>query len=257
MSNQSPSSADFSSSGLGRIVFERKAKPGQSKLAIIALGLLVVCTLLVVDLIADPKLMALLCIVVVGFASVCVASLWYNKCKLFRCCENGVFHRSMLGSRSLRFDDLEAISYSAIPVFYHGSYLGTRIQLNIEPLPASISRPIKYTVLFDSEDEELIKLRDRVSQSIAERWEQQIQVGQSVAWTPNLKFLPGGIEYTAQGFVGKKEPVVIPYRQMSGYAVDDGELHVWLNGVENPAIKENTGRRNFFPGYVLFQWIVG
>jgi hypothetical protein len=86
---------------------------------------------------------------------------------------------------------------------------------------------------------------------IAVRMAQRLAAQEVVAWTPSLRFLPEGIEYRPTGFLGRKEPVVIPYPDIANWTVDQGAFCLWVKDRKKPVVREDTSRPNFFPGFYL------
>ena len=244
--------------GLGRIFFERK----NSFLARIAVWL--GCVMLVLFAMgsaaagaeAGPLLAVLLGLVVGGLAVLLLVYAIRSRKSFFRCHEQGIHQRTWLGEKKLRYTDVAALTYGAVRNYYNGIYTGTALSLALEPLPDSESKPIRYGRTVNAADESLDEMRDIVARYIADRWLVQVQQGQSVQWTPELIIHPDGIEHIPRGFLGRKKKAIrYGLNQIHGYDIDEGYLHVWIQGQEKSVLQASTQKRNFFPGYHLFDWI--
>jgi hypothetical protein len=67
--------------------------------------------------------------------------------------------------------------------------------------------------------------------------------------------VPEGIEHSAQGFFGKREPVFYPFRDIANFDIQQGFLHVWMRGKDKPVIQEACAEPNFFPGFYLLSML--
>jgi hypothetical protein len=77
----------------------------------------------------------------------------------------------------------------------------------------------------------------------------QFAGGDIVSWGDALRFFPEGLEYRASGFLRRKPPVIIPFDQITGIDVTDGQFRLWRTGQKGHAVKESVAQPNFFPGY--------
>jgi hypothetical protein len=84
----------------------------------------------------------------------------------------------------------------------------------------------------------------------------QLGAKEPARWTPNLRFLPEGIEYRPAGFFGRKEPVVVPFCEIYSYQIHQGKFFLWARGQKKPVIREAMTKPNFFPGYYLLAGMV-
>ncbi|MBM4039834.1 MAG: hypothetical protein FJ290_15110 [Planctomycetes bacterium] len=175
---------------------------------------------------------------------------------VFRCHELGVRDIGYFGDRELRYADMDTFTYSAVRQFVNGAYTGTQLVLHFGPRAEGEKKAINYRATLSGADETLDGLCDHVSGVIGRRLAEEFAAGRAVTWTQALRFLPEGLEYRAQGFLGRKDPVVIPYGQIANYDIQQGEMMLWAEGAEKPAVREKVSAPNFFPGLRLLEAIL-
>ncbi|HLJ10682.1 MAG TPA: hypothetical protein VKU82_05815 [Planctomycetaceae bacterium] len=238
--------------GLGRILFERKPRRGTiAALWVLPLATLVLlATLAIVAvlkgalgiLLAGIPLVLIMGLVLVGVLSQCIE---------FRVHEHGVRRKWLFRTEQLKFTQVDTFTYSAVPQYYKGVYTGTMFRLTFTTSSAGKQRKLTYSKGLRNADADLERLREVISQLIAERMEAQFSQGRAVMWTAGLRFLPEGLEYRAAGIFGRKPPVVIPYSQIWGCDANQGFFWLWVLGQKRPAAKESVAQPNFFPGYLF------
>jgi hypothetical protein len=236
---------------LGRIIFERR--PRKSTVVVLA-----VLAALCLSAAAGLGLLALANAVPALWAALFVALagvLWLGaiQCRRasFRCHEYGVFQSGLRRTRTLRYADVGEFTYSAVRHFHHGAYTGTAVQLTFQAANGEKADHIRYRAMIKNADRELDNLRDAVSTMIAARMRQELDAKRPVRWTPRLRFLPEGIEYQAGGAFRRPEPVVVPYREIASYNVNQGTFLLWVKGRQKPVVREGVARPNFFPGFLV------
>ena len=233
-------------SGLGRILFQRKAEH-----TAIAVTLLVIVGVigLVIGLMTVPWLSALglpLLIAAVIFA------VWHGKTSNFRCHERGVFKSGITGESSLKYIDIVSFTYAATRNYYNGVYTGTSTEMKFTPDVGNESKEIKYSANLKGVDEDLDIIRDHISNVIASQMGQRVSEGNDTVWTKNLTFTEAGLRYRPSGFFGgKKEELLLPWEQLHGFDVQEGIFYLWETGNEKPIANEEVSAPNFFPGYYL------
>lgn len=168
----------------------------------------------------------------------------------FRCHEYGVEQVGLFGGNKVLYADIRSFTYGATRVFVNGVYRGTDLVMRFDPLPGK-GRAIHYTESVHGRDDELDNLREHISNVIARRMLAELGEGRPVQWTSNMRFLPEGIEYQPKGFIGRKEPIVIPYGEVANFDIVQGNFVLHREGQEKPAISEAVAQPNFFPGFRL------
>ena len=240
--------------GLGRIIFERRPNKG-STLVVATVGVvfLVVAGLIgaIEGLNQFPWLLGCL-----GGSGLMLFLGLYLRRATFRCHQFGVHQESLFGNRTLRYADVAAFSYSAVRQFHNGAYCGTNFSLSFEPMPECAGQRISHTVSLPHADQELESLRDQVSRIIADRMAAQLQAQKPVAWTKSLQFLPNGIEYQRRSWLGRQEPLFIPFQEIHSYQIRQGRFFLWVRLQKKPVVKVPMTQSNFFPGYFLLMSLV-
>jgi hypothetical protein len=238
---------------LGRVYFER----APSRRAILILRILIValaaasigCGLVVGLVLRDIGPSIVLMLLFLSLAAGCGLLFASLRQKVFRCYEYGVFQAGLFGKRALRYDDVEAFTYSAVRRFYHGAYMGSTFTLQFEPRQGKGLSRIRVTFSLFNADDELDRLRDTISRLIAGRMYRQLKANEPVEWTSRLRFLPQGLEYATGWF--RRRTVVIPYSDIAGNKLEQGKFYLWTKRKKKAIVREQTSRRNFFPGYFL------
>ena len=234
---------------LGRILFERKETNCLSIFIIVVgigggIALAAGAELLIPGAVAG----------VVGL----VAGIWLQVTKkcFFRCHEFGVHEQGVFGENSLRYDEVASFSYGATRRFVNGVYQGTDFALSFAPYSDIGKSGINYTTTIKGQDEELETLREHISKVIAGRMATELDEGRPVQWTEGLRFLPEGIEHRPKKvFGGRKEPVFIPYGDVTNYYLHEGSFFLTTAPDNKVAIQEEVNQANFFPGFVLLNVI--
>lgn len=240
--------------GLGRILFERRAKKfTRAILSLVALVLSLGSLGLLFD--KDPALKVIGGMLLVAAGSLLYAAIAMKR-SVFRCQQRGVMKVTLFGERQLRFADTGSFSYSATRHYHNGAYVGTFINLKFEPLPEANARSISYNTSVQGEDASLEELRDFISRAIASRMAERLSAGQTVKWTNNLTFVANGLEYRPGGLLGRKAATTLPYSEYHGYGLDQGTFSIFRNGAKKAVMTESASAPNFFPGFYLLQLLL-
>jgi hypothetical protein len=166
----------------------------------------------------------------------------------FRCYERGVYRKTMFAERVLRFEEVEAFSYSATRQYYNGAYVGTALKLRFEPRKGS-GKPLKYSRSVQNADEALDSLRDHVSRVLMIRMAEAFHSQGSAQWMPYVRISREGFHYRPQGIIGRKKETCLSFPEVLGFEIQNGTFHIWKNGVKKSVIHESVSQPNFFPGY--------
>jgi hypothetical protein len=244
--------------GLGRIIFERRARRGSFTAALVfAVLLLLIGVILAVAGIAghayEPLLWAFAC--VAGSAACVLGGLHVLRAR-FRCHEHGVYKAGLFGARTLRYADLASFTYTATRHFHNGAYTGTMFQLGFDPVAGQGGKSIRHSVMLPHADQELENLRDQVSRIIAARMANHLRGDAPVQWTRHLTFVREGIEYKPTGVFRRKEPVFVAFKEVYSYQIHQGTFFLWVRGEQKPVVREAMTQPNFFPGFYLLTTIV-
>lgn len=185
-------------------------------------------------------------------------NVWVKRGAVFRCHANGVVHTTWRGTHTLYFRDIGSFTYSGVRKFLNGGYTGTDVTIAFEPLDPAAGAPILYHANFRFADEELDRLRDHISRVIAAHMLARLRKGETVGWTPQLAFTPGGLAVRRSG-KGEKPgaPRIVPYSQIAGHEFKDGVFFLSLAGDFGRPLTEPVSQTNFFPGYYLLLLLTG
>ena len=241
--------AEEETAGLGRILFERRARRTPRLLAYAGGGLLVFIggVLLIVEEI-EAKVTGVGMIAVGVLCLVWAYSMAYS---VFRCRERGVHKSGLFGQQELRYVDVGTFTYSATRHYHNGVYVGTHIGLHFVPLPEVKAAKINYTTTIMNEDASLDELRNFIAKAIAVRMASRLAAGEAVPWTQNLTLLPNGIQFRPQGFIGRKAVQTLPFENYGGQNLEQGVFYLFRQGEKKPVMSEQVSAPNFFPGYFL------
>jgi hypothetical protein len=236
--------------GLGRILFQRKAKP----ITIIVLVVLAVILPLVgIAFVLFPTETAMFVAGVIMILAGPLLGLAAYSCSKsnFRCHEWGVYQAGMTGEKRLMYTEVASFSYSATRHYHNGAYTGTQLQLSFQPLSGAKSAAITYGTQVNNEDADLEQLRDFVARVVSGRMASELAEGRPVQWTKNMIFMPEGIQYTPSGFFGKGQTQFLPHENYGGWNMDQGVFYLFERGKPKSVMSENVGEANFYPGFFL------
>ncbi|MCX7422010.1 MAG: hypothetical protein NT013_21040 [Planctomycetia bacterium] len=240
--------------GLGRILFERRAKKiTRVILALVAFVLSLASVGMLFD--KDPGLKIIGGILLVLAVGALYSSFAIRR-SFFRCQQRGVMKVSLFSERPLKFAETGSFTYSATRHYHNGAYVGTNINMKFDPLLESNARSISYNTSVQGEDASLEELRDFISRAIAGRMAKRLNDGKTVKWTNNLTFVAGGLEYRPGGFLGRKPAVTLPYSEYHGYGLDQGTFSIFRTEVKKAVMTESASAPNFFPGFYLLQLLL-
>lgn len=233
--------------GLGRVLFERK--PSSSSTVALWVMPIGAASLFLGGIVAALLMQRFEPAIVLGVISAVLSLIWLvplSQHVALRCHEHGVSRRWLRREQRLRYAEIDQFTYSAVRQYVKGVYSGTSFTLTFA---SNAAGKLTYSKTLRNADDELDRLRDRVGRILAERMSKQFDAGSTVAWGDALRFFPEGLEYRASGFLRRKAPVMIPFDQIAGIDITDGQFRLWRTGQKGHAVKESVAQPNFFPGY--------
>jgi hypothetical protein len=247
--------AESSTTGLGRILFEKKPSAAWPPLCVVAgiVAIIVGICLVAGNIIQQPQEPTLL-FVGIGLVPVgigCLVGAVALKYMSFRCHERGVYKASLFGDKMLPYKDVATFTYSAVRHYHNGAYVGTHLSMKFDPVAGSGSSAISYSTTVQAVDDDLDELRDTISGILAENMIQQLATNQTVPWTTNLTFQREGIQYRPAGWISRGEPQFMKYDDYGGYNIDQGVFYLYFKGQQKPITNEQTSAANFFPGFFM------
>lgn len=242
-----------STTGLGRILFERK--PGAVGIALCAIfGIVAFVAGFILLAVNWPKVEGILFLGIALVVSVLFAlGAVTQRYMVFRCHERGVFKGNLFGEKLLPYASVASFTYSATKHYHNGAYVGTQLAMKFEPIAGSGAPAISYGATVQVADDDLEELRDFISRQLADRMAEQLSTGQPVHWTANLVFLREGIQYRPAGMLGlgRKEPHFLPYDAYGGCNLNEGVFYLFVKGNSKAVMTEQCNAANFFPGFYL------
>lgn len=241
--------------GLGRVLFERR--PPRSLVLALEIGGITLTAVGAALMAAyfsrqnadEGLMMAGVMLPSIGLLLVLLGFWLAFSC--FRCQERGVCKTTLLSQKSLRYEDVGSLQFSAIKHYHNGAYIGTQLTVRLRPVSADRGPGISYAVRTKGDDDDLDSLRDQISRIVATRMSEQLHAGNSVVWTRNLQFTPDGIRYRPSSFLGRKEPQLLPYEEYGGYDLKQGAFHLFARSRTKPIMTEQAAAENFYPGFFL------
>ena len=246
--------------GLGRIIFERdQSIRGANRVAgvlLIAVGALVGLAVTAFGAMEGNFVALIGALILLGCVAGAVA-IWNKRINMFRCHAYGVARTTPKGVAKLKYSEIGTFTYSGVRQYVNGSYTGTTVTLQFQPLENVEAEPIRYSATFKNEDNELDNLRDFISRVVAGHMLRRLQDGQTVKWTDKVRFLTDGLEVAKSGWFQKKgETIHLPYNMIGQYDLTNGVFRISHREQSKWLVEEPVSQPNFFPGYVLLMMIL-
>jgi len=203
---------------------------------------------------ADEELLISACLVAGIGIFLGLVGMWLGL-SAFRCHEYGVWKKTPLGARWLRYDEMGRFQYTAVKHYHHGAYMGTQITMRFVP-QAKGAKTFKYSTRTKGDDDDLERLRDSVSQTLALRMADKFSAGEIVSWTKNMEFTPDGIRYRAIGFVVRKAAEVLRWEDYLRWEMSRGTIRLFARGLKKAVMTEQASAENFWPGLYFLQRLI-
>ena len=179
---------------------------------------------------------------------------WVRGNESFRCYENGIQHRTWLGTTTLLFSEVGSFTYAGTRRYVNWEYTGTELRLEFSPLDRN-RKAIQYHTQHHFDDTKFDTLRDNVARVIAGHMLERLHRGEPIKWTPRLVLQPDGLFVRPRS--GSREGRLVPYDRVGSHTFDDGVFYLRTEGDAGQAIEERVSRPNFFPGYFVLLALTG
>ncbi len=240
-----------SSGGLGRLLFEHRTSRTTVVLALaVALAVGIPGALMLPAGGSAAGIGAAFLALGVGILAAAAAAGWYR----VRFHANAVIRRTLLGSRSLAFAEVEGIAYRAVATYAQGVYTGTSVRMALRPPPPAKKLVIKAMVRGIPEDIEHV--RDGVATLIAARLAEHLEAGEEIEWAPSVWLSRDGLRFALKRLLGGGGERRVDYRQEPAFDIKDDVFRLFLPPETKPVLKIACKRENFYPGFLLFQQLV-
>jgi hypothetical protein len=155
--------------------------------------------------------------------------------------EWGISQATWGGRRALLYGEIESFCCDG------------NVRFDFLPSPGSGLRPIRFRHCVRKFDLDVASFVDHLGKIVMARMGRNIQT-EPVIWTPRLRFLPSGLEYTARGMFGNSPPVVVPYH-LTSYRIVGRRFHLYVTRRPRAVVIEPLAGPNFYPGWYLLQWV--
>ena len=237
---------------LGKVLLEQKPRWGDigSMIFLIVLGLPIS---LVVFAREAPMYFRIFALCLGGgLVILALVALWRRWMHVFLQ-EHGIREYRQRRGRSLPYDKVDEVTYSAIRIFMHGSYIHTveKLAMRSTTLPGP---PLVCTHIYREPNPQggetgtpLLDVRNVISAGLTLRLSKRLAAEHGLDWTPNLRLHQGGLEILD----GKAGAQVIEWRRLSKLEIQHGKLRIWVDADSRPRIATPTTAPNFYPIYFL------
>jgi hypothetical protein len=244
-------------SGLGRILREHRPRSAMVASALLAMFAAVVAGVCFAAAIWARMLPLALVGMGVGLTAVALISTAVRLSRSsFRLHEKGISQTTLSGYRYLGFGEIDQFAFDARRQYSRGRYLGTMFTM------VFVSQGRPRDSMFHSEraafeTEDIIQLRDRVSEEVASRLARQWMETSSVSWTPELTISERSLRYERRrGLLRKAKPVEVELAEIGAFDIQDGWFYLWGIEHDDPLIRVRTSSANFYAGLLLFEQLV-
>ena len=168
--------------------------------------------------------------------------------------ERGIREYRQRQGRSLRYDDVDELTYSSLRIFMSGFYIHTVQKLALKSHGLQ-GPPLVSTLIFKEADGRsafesqtaLTDVRDRISSVIDERLLEALGREGTVDWTPESRIGARGLDLADR----KGTCHFVEWRRVSKMEAWQGMLRLWVDSEVNPRLETTTAQPNFFPAYSL------
>jgi hypothetical protein len=184
--------------------------------------------------------------------------------KSFEYFEKGaVLRRGKRVVLTLRYADVERMTYKTTRQYHNGIYAGTTLSFDLRPAKG---KGITYTGRYKEKakglgflgfskkfeaNDELDAVKLIVAQAIANKWALALGSGMPLTWCAGISLSPEGLlcKY------GRRKHETIAFSMIDRFAVINGNLRLFHEGDAKHFATVPVNQRNFWPGFVLLSKI--
>ena len=187
----------------------------------------------------------------IGIIAIPVACLLTGYCWLslhteLRCYGFGIVKKNPLGTLMIRFEELEALTFSKKMASHGNATSGYTYRMQFYPKPSSGKKSIELSIHDANDQLELEAIRDHVADFIAERLLAEVEKTGSQPWTPLMRIKRDGLEcQTRNGW---------QFVAWNNLRLDvDGEGFLKVYDTTYPRMLVGVGdiAENFYPGLLV------
>ena len=179
----------------------------------------------------------------------------YVGVEVLRCHELAFVRTKGHGERIIHYREISEFTYSGLNWFRYGELCRTEFEVT--------ARTPETTIHFvenrSTPDSDMLQLCHEVSELIADRMHDELQLGRPVPWLDDVTLLPEGLQIRRSTIWGTpaREANVLPYAAIAAVQVRGN--HGFVFSKDNPAspmLERSIACTNFWPGFVLLQRLV-
>ena len=168
--------------------------------------------------------------------------------------EHGICEYRQGQPRSLRYDQVDELTYSSGRIFMHGSYVHTvqKLALKSHMLPGP---PLVCTLILKesdgrspSESRSAVTIaRNMTSSMIEERLRRRLGRDGAIDWTSDLRIKSSGLDVAHR----KGGWSFVEWYRIKKMDVHEGMFGLWVDADTRPLLRTTSAQPNFFPAYSI------
>ncbi|WP_254512725.1 hypothetical protein [Anatilimnocola floriformis] len=174
-----------------------------------------------------------------------IGYLWASLFTQVRCFETGIVYSTLLGTRQLRFADLESLTFAK-----RSQHTGRGVYSDyfalLRPIPITGVRPISFHVDGNWRRADIEALRDHIAAILAQKMLLKLQQTGTVDWTPLMRITRTGLEC-----LDNREWQMVPWTNLRLELEDDEWLKVRDSRVRSGVLQVSKESENFYPGLLV------
>ena len=185
-------------------------------------------------------------------APLCLALTLHIFTLVIRFHEHAVVKKSVYGSRTLRYESVEEMTWAEAMLYVNGGYAGTSYTVKLRP--SGEGKPLGFTLRRKEIDADLATARGVIATHVAAGMERVLASAGRAPWGATAWITRDALELRRKG---KDETFDrYPWAGSLEFALEKGELKILQPGPEPLLHTIRTSAENFFPGLVLVQKLV-
>lgn len=185
-------------------------------------------------------------IVVIPLACLLAGYCWLSLQTELHCYELGIVKKNPLGTVMLRFDELEAMTFSKKVLRHDGATGAYSYRMQFYPLPSCGKKSIALSTSDTIDQQELEAIRDYIADFIAERMLAELEKSGSQPWTPLMRIKREGLEcQTRSGWQ------FVPWSNLRLEIEGEGFLKVYDIAHHGMLVGVGDICENFYPGLLV------